>query len=78
MLFAGIVTAGAPRERRWTGICALAILVCLGVGVACGGRSSSAAPQTLTGGTPKGNYTITVTGTSGTITSTSVVEVTVN
>jgi hypothetical protein len=45
----------------------LMLLVFFAAGVGCGGGSSSGG-NTQTGGTPAGSYTITVTGTSGSLT----------
>ena len=52
------------------------LLVFFAAGVGCGGSSSSNG-NTQTGGTPAGNYTIIVTGTSGTQTHTASVVLTV-
>ena len=75
-LFAGILFLGVPsRRRRMTGI-GLMLLVFFAAGVGCGGGSSSGG-SAKTGGTPKGNYSITVTATSGSLTHTANVAVTV-
>jgi subtilase family serine protease len=66
-LFAGIFFLGAPSGRRRMAGLGLMLLVFLAAGVGCGGGSSSSG-NTQTGGTPAGSYTITVTGTSGSMT----------
>src|SRR5207244_5633807 len=64
----GLVVAGAGRSHKHNAKGkALALLLCgllmfgLTLQVACGGGSSSGG----SGGTPKGNYTVTISGTSG-------------
>ena len=75
-LFAGIFFLGVPsRRRRMTGF-GLMLLVFFAAGVGCGGGSSSGG-SVKTGGTPKGSYSITVTATSGSLTHTANVAVTV-
>ncbi len=75
-LFAGICFLGLPsRRRRITGL-GLMLLVFFAAGVGCGGGSSSSG-SVKTGGTPKGSYSITVTATSGSLSHTSNVAVTV-
>jgi len=75
-LFAGVFFLGVPsRRRRMTGI-GLTLLVFFAAGVGCGGGSSSGG-SAKTGGTPKGNYSITVTATSGSLSHTANVAVTV-
>jgi len=70
-----IVTA---KRRRWrTALCLLALLVALTGGwLACGGGTSSP-PCTPNAGTTSGPYIITVTGTSGTTTTTATVALSV-
>ena len=73
-----LILFGIPaRRRRWrTMLGMLAFLVLLIGGVAsCGGKSSG---NTGNPGTTTGNYTITVTGTSGSLTQTATVSLTVN
>jgi len=43
------------------------VLVFFAAGVGCGGGSSSGGSTQIGGGTPAGSYTITVTGTSGSL-----------
>lgn len=75
-LFAGIFFLGVPsRRRRMTGL-GLMLLVFFAAGVGCGGGSSSGG-SVKTGGTPKGSYSITVTATSGSLSHTASVAVTV-
>jgi subtilase family serine protease len=79
--FAGFFMIGLPsRRRRWMAIVGLLFSVCLAVGVGCGGGSSSSSggggAQTDPG-TPANTYTVVVTGTSGGITTTANVAVTV-
>ncbi len=69
-----ILLFGIPaRRRRFLNVLGmLAILVTLASGmIACGGGSSGATIKTNNPGTTAGTYTITVTGTSGSITATS-------
>jgi subtilase family serine protease len=76
-LFAGIfLLVGVPSRRRRIAGLGLMLLVFFAAGVGCGGSSSSNG-NTQTGGTPAGNYTIIVTGTSGTQTHTASVVLTV-
>lgn len=64
-LLAGICMVGTPfRRRRQIGLPLLLLFACLAANVSCGGSSSSSTP--VTHSTPAGNYTIKVTGTSGT------------
>ena len=74
-LFAGIFLLGGPRRRRLAGL-GLMLFVFVSVGVGCGGSSSSGG-STQTGGTPPGNYTVTVTATSGSNVQTTALTVTV-
>jgi hypothetical protein len=77
--FAGIVLAGVPRRGKNKGkLLALFALAFLLVTSGCGGGSSSGGTSNVTDpGTPKGNYTVTVTGTSGSITHTATFTLTV-
>jgi hypothetical protein len=69
------------RRRRWRSILSLVLsFVALGAGLfACssGGGGGTSCPAVLIPGTSPGTYTITVTGTSGAITKTGTVTVTV-
>jgi hypothetical protein len=63
----------APRRRKWRAMLGILLLfAALAGGVfACGGGSSgTGCNNAVTPGTTAGNYTITVTGTSGTMTAT--------
>jgi subtilase family serine protease len=75
-LFAGIFFLGTPsrRRRRMAGF-GLMLLVFFAAGVGCGGGSSS--KSTPSGGTPAGSYNITVTATSGSLSHTANVALTV-
>jgi ABC-type glycerol-3-phosphate transport system substrate-binding protein len=53
------------RSRRL--LTAAAVLVLVAVCASCGGGTSTGSPPPPTGGTPAGTYTITVTGTSGSL-----------
>jgi hypothetical protein len=74
-LFAGIFFLGGPSRRRLPGL-GLMLLVFFAAGLGCGGGSSSGG-SAQTGGTPKGSYRITVTATSGALSHTANVAVTV-
>jgi subtilase family serine protease len=78
-LLAGFFAMGVPsRQRRWTAMLGLLFCVFLAVGVGCGGSSSSGGGGGQTDpGTPAGTYTLVVTGTSGTLTQTANVTITV-
>lgn len=65
---------GRRRLRRFAAVLLFAVLVGMGALTGCGGGSSKPVP---TGGTPIGQSTITVTATSGTITQTMQIAVTV-
>jgi len=73
-LFAGIFFLGVPSRRRMAGF-GIALLVFFAAGVGCGGGSSSKSTPTVR--TPAGSYTITVSGTSGSLTHTGTVSLTV-
>jgi hypothetical protein len=76
----GIVVAGAGvsgRRRKVAIVLALLVIIASVIGfVACGGSKSST--STPVAGTPAGTYTITVTGTAGTLTHTNTVTLVVN
>jgi Peptide N-acetyl-beta-D-glucosaminyl asparaginase amidase A/Bacterial Ig-like domain (group 3) len=80
---AGLFFIFLPRRKSksWRSMTLTALAVCaLGLGsmvalTGCGSGSTKAPAQT---GTPAGNYTITVTGTSGTLTSSTTFSLTVN
>jgi subtilase family serine protease len=77
-LFAGIVLLGVPSRRRRTAGLGLMLLLFFAAGLGCGGGSSnSSGGSTTGGGTPSGSYTVTVTGTSGSLTHTATVVLTV-
>lgn len=67
------------RRRSWqTMLGMLALLVTFSASVAsCGGGGGSSCPNVITAGTTAGTYTITVTGTSGSTTTTGTVALTV-
>lgn len=70
----------APRRRRWRSMLGMLVLLIGVVGgmFACGGGSkSTACSNIVTPGTTPGTYTITITGTSGTIVSTGTVSLVV-
>jgi subtilase family serine protease len=73
-LLAGFFVMGTPSRRRWSGLLGLLFLTLVAAGISCGGGSSS---HTSNPGTPTGSYTITVTATSGSLTHTTNVAVTV-
>jgi subtilase family serine protease len=77
-LFAGIFLLGTPshRRRRMAGF-GLMLLVFFAAGVGCGGGSSSKSNTTPSGGTAIGSYNITVTATSGSLSHTANVALTV-
>ena len=86
MALAGLLFFGIPaRRRKWRSI--LVILVFAGIaglGIGCGGGGSSngggggGGGGTTIPGTTAGNYVLTVTGTSGSLSATTTVNLTVN
>jgi hypothetical protein len=78
--FVGLARPGGKRRHgAWLGMLLLA-LVLLGTLVACGGgggSSTTSPPPVPQPGTPAGTYTVTVTGTSGTVTRTAQIQLTV-
>jgi hypothetical protein len=68
-----------PARRRWRSLLGMVVLALVfGAGVlACGGATSTACPALTNSGTTAGAYTVTVTGTSGTLTETGTVSLTV-
>ena len=76
-LLAGILLLGAPsRRRRHVASLGLMLLVFFAAGLGCGGGSSSSSSG-HTAGTPAGSYVIAVTATSGSLSHTANVAVTV-
>ncbi len=66
--FAGFVLLGIRgRRRQQIGLRAISLLVCLIVGIGCGGGNNSNNVVQTDPGTPTGSYTVTVTGTSGSL-----------
>ncbi len=65
------------RRRGWKLLCSLLLFATV-AGMASGCGSASSKTITTTGGPTKGNYTLTVTGTSGSTVATTAVTVTVN
>jgi hypothetical protein len=64
-LFGGIFLIEIPFfRRRRIGLPSLLLLACLAAGIGCGGSSS---PPETPPSTPPGNYTVKITGTSGSI-----------
>ncbi len=76
-LFAAVLLGGVSSSRkRWLGVLGLFVVVCILVGVACGGSSGGGGGGGGTG-TPVGSYTITVTAVSGSTTHTTQVSLAV-
>jgi hypothetical protein len=74
-LIAGAMLMGVPARRRWKVGLGILLFTIAVAAVGCGGSSNNSTPKT--GGTPAGNYTVTVTGTNGSTTRTTNVSVTV-
>lgn len=72
-LFAGIFLLGGPSRRRRMAGLGLMLLVIFAAGMGCGGSSGGGSSS----GTPAGSYTIAVTATSGSLSHTANVGVTV-
>jgi hypothetical protein len=67
---------GIPKRRRnWLAMLGLLVLVISIAGMGCGGGGGGTTGNT---GTTPGTYTVTITGTSGTLTETTPVSLTVN
>jgi subtilase family serine protease len=77
LFFAGVLILAMPSRRFKPRLLFFGVLVLLAAGAACGGSGSSNTPQPKNPGTPKGSYTITVTGTSGSLSNQANVSVTV-
>ena len=67
--FLGMAVVAVPSRRRRAAAITLALLCISAVAIGCGGSYN---------GTPKGNYTVTVSGTSGNLTKTTSFSLTVN
>jgi hypothetical protein len=75
-VMAGVFLFGIPAvRRRWNVVLALIMVAFLMAAMGCGGSKSSGGGGG--GGTPAGNYTVTVTATSGSTTHTTNISVTV-
>lgn len=66
-----------PKRRVWTGLGLLLLTAGVLAVTACGGSGHSSTGTGGSGGTPAGSYTVTVTATSGSITATTQVNLTV-
>jgi hypothetical protein len=66
-----------PRRRAWAALGLFVLAAGSMVVIGCGGKSSSGTPTGGSPGTAAGNYTVTVTASSGSITSTTQIAVTV-
>jgi hypothetical protein len=83
---ASLLMFGFPirRRRTMTHLGLLLITILIGAAMGCGGGTNAAAPPANPGtppanpGTPPGAYTVTVTGSSGSIMAATAVTVTVN
>ena len=76
-----VLLFGIPRRRRrWIGVLRAIVLLCFVAGAmsSCGGGGSHGGGGTGNAGTTTGNYTVTVTGASGSIEETTTVSFTVN
>jgi subtilase family serine protease len=74
-LLAGFFVVSVPgRRRRWSGLMGILLLTLVAAGISCGGGSSS--PHITDPGTPAGTYTIAVKATSGGVSHTTNVAVT--
>jgi hypothetical protein len=78
-LFAVLIFFGIPARRRsWRSMLGIIVaMAVIGVLSSCGGSGGGGGGQTIPG-TTAGNYTVTVTGTSGSITQSTPVTVVVN
>ncbi|WP_263409258.1 Ig-like domain repeat protein [Terriglobus tenax] len=74
--FAGLLFLLRPRRRRMMPL--LGLLLLLGAAGAMNGCGGGGTASTGTPGTPVGTYTVTITGTSGAITQTATLSLTVN
>jgi subtilase family serine protease len=74
-VFSVIILGGLPSRRRWVDFLGLLAVASIITAVGCGGGGGSV--QQKSQGTPAGTYTITVTGTSGSISHSAAVSFTV-
>ena len=70
-----LLLVGIPGRRRWSALLALLLFAAVAGGVGCGGGGSSSTPSGPT--TSPGTYNITVSATSGTLTHTTTIALTV-